>query len=124
MDREHFEQLVEDAFDALPSEILGYVDNVVFLVEDWPDRETLDSLGIGHREGLLGLYQGYPLSERSTSFAGTLPDRIVLYQKPIERHAVRRRMEVVEVIRGTLIHEVGHHFGLSETQLARLEDRR
>lgn len=124
MDRARFERLVEDAFEELPEGILGYVDNAVFLVEDWPDRETLDSLGIRERDGLLGLYQGHPLDERSIEWSGMLPDRIVLYQRPIERHAAWERLPVADVIRDTLIHEVGHHFGLDDDELAELEGRR
>jgi predicted Zn-dependent protease with MMP-like domain len=124
MERTTFERLVEDAFDDLPAEILGYVDNAVFIVEDWPDRETLASLGLRTRDGLLGLYQGHPLGERSIEWSGMLPDRIVLYQRPIERHAAWEGLPVEEVIRDTLIHEVGHHFGLDDDQLAELERRR
>jgi predicted Zn-dependent protease with MMP-like domain len=101
---------VEEAFDALPEELLGFVDNVVFLVEDWPDRETLASLSIVGRDGL-----------RDSHLTGALPDRVVLFQRPIERHARQMGLPVVDVIRDTLLHEVGHHFGLSEVELARLE---
>jgi predicted Zn-dependent protease with MMP-like domain len=112
---------VEEAFDSLPEELLGFVDNVVFLVEDWPDHETLASLGIFRRDGLLGLYQGHPLPERDSHLTGALPDRVVLFQRPIERHASQMGLPVVDVVRDTLLHEVGHHFGLSEADLARLE---
>ncbi|GAB4271410.1 MAG: metallopeptidase family protein [Deferrisomatales bacterium] len=124
MDRRRFEHLVEQALASLPPEILAHVDNVVFLVEDWPDPETLDALGIGRRDGLLGLYQGCPLPERSTEVSGVLPDRVVLYQRPIERHAAWERLPVRRVIRETLIHEVGHYLGLDESELAQLEGRR
>jgi len=121
VNRRRFEELVEEAIASLPEELFGFVDNVVFLVEDWPDFETLDAMGIEEQDGLLGLYQGHPLSERSTELTGTLPDRVVLYQRPIERHSRAEGVPVVEVIRDTLLHEVGHHFGLSEAELHRLE---
>ncbi len=122
MDRRRFEEMTEEAFGTLPDGLLAYVDNVVFLVEDWPDTETLEDLGIESRDGLLGLYQGQPRSERWMGVTESLPDRIVLYQKPIEVHARQHRTEIFEIIRETLLHEIGHHFGLSEEDLARLEE--
>ncbi len=121
MDRRRFEEFAEEAFDALPEELLGYVDNCVFVVEDWPDAETLEAMGIESRDGLLGLYQGAPLTDRSVHSSGLLPDRIVLYQRPIERYAAWEGLTLFEVIYDTLVHEVGHHFGLDEDELARLE---
>lgn len=121
MDRRRFQELAEEAFDALPEELLGYVDNVVFVVEDWPDRETLDALGIEEREGLLGLYQGVSLPERSVQMTGVLPDRVLLYQRPIEHWARVDRLDLFDVIYDTLLHEIGHHFGLGEEDLARME---
>jgi len=121
MERKKFEQLAEEAFAALPEELLGHVDNVVFVVEDWPDRETLEALEIEARDGLLGLYQGISLAERSVEMSGVLPDRILLYQRPIEYWAKEDKLSVSEVIYDTLLHEIGHHFGLDEDDLARLE---
>jgi len=121
MERRWFEQLTEKAFDALPDELLGYVDNVVFVVEDWPDGETLRDLEIEDRYGLLGLYQGVSLAERSVEMSGVLPDRILLYQRPIEYWAREDGLDVYDVIYDTLLHEIGHHFGLDEEELAALE---
>ena len=123
MDRKRFEELAEEVFASLPAEILGHVSNAVFLVEDWPDRETLAAVGLRRRTELLGLYQGIPLDERHLGLTGNLPDRIVLYQNPIEIEAARSRETLAAVIYDTLVHEVGHHLGLSEEELARLEGR-
>lgn len=123
MNRAAFSALADQEFADLPAALLGWVDNVVFLVEDWPDRETLDDLGIEHRLDLLGLYQGNPLTERSVEWGGQLPDRIILYQRPIEYWARADGMSVADVIRETLVHEIGHHLGLDEEQLERLEAR-
>jgi predicted Zn-dependent protease with MMP-like domain len=90
-------------------------------VEDWPDAETLQDLGIDDPLDLLGLYQGNPLTERSLEWGGGLPDRIVLYQRPIEHWARADGAAVAEVIRETLVHEIGHHLGLDEEDLQRLE---
>jgi predicted Zn-dependent protease with MMP-like domain len=121
VERRRFEQLAEEAFDALPGELLDFVDNVVFVVEDWPDRETLDALGIDSRDGLLGLYQGVSLAERSVEMSGVLPDRILLYQRPIEHWAREEGASILEMIYDTLLHEIGHHFGLDDEELAALE---
>jgi len=121
MERRRFERLAEDAFDALPEELLAHVDNVVFVVEDWPDRETLEELGIDTRDGLLGLYQGVSLAERNVEMSGVLPDRILLYQRPIEYWAKEDGLSVFDVIYDTLLHEIGHHLGLDEEALAALE---
>lgn len=121
MDRNRFEQLVEEVFGELPEEILSYVDNAVFVVEDWPDRETLAGQGLRHRTDLLGLYHGLPLDERHVDTTGNLPDRIVLYQKPLELYAGQTGESLEDVVYDTLIHEIGHHFGLSEDELRELE---
>ncbi len=123
MNREDFERLAEEVFEELPPELLERVDNVVFVVEDWPDRETLDSLGYRKRWELLGLYQGVPLDERHIGLTGNLPDRIVLYQRPLEHYAALWGVDVGDAIYDTLLHEVGHHFGLSEEELRELEER-
>ena len=121
MDHSEFSTLADLEFANLPRELLGWVDNVVFLVEDWPDGETLESLGIDNRIDLLGLYQGNPLTDRSIEWGGELPDRITLYQRPIEYWAKVDGLAVALVIRQTLIHEIGHHLGLGEEDLERLE---
>ena len=123
MDRTAFSSLADLEFANLPEELLGWVDNVVFLVEDWPDRETLEDLGIDDPLDLLGLYQGNPLTVRSVEWGGELPDRIILYQRPIEHWAKADGIAVVDVIRETLVHEIGHHLGLEEEDLERLEAR-
>ncbi len=123
MKRDQFLHIAEEAFDSLPGVLLDHVDNVVFLVEDWPDRETLDAMGIRSREDLLGLYQGHPLTERNLEMSGVLPDRVVLYPRPIDRYARACRADIFDVTRDTLTHEVGHHFGFDEDELAHLEGR-
>ena len=123
MNRAAFSALADREFAHLPRELLGWVENVVFLVEDWPDRETLDALGLEHPLDLLGLYQGNPLTERSVEWGGALPDRILLYQRPIEHWARVDGLDVGQVVRETLVHEIGHHLGLDEAELERLEAR-
>ena len=81
-----------------------------------PSSEDLEEMGIDDPAELLGLYHGTPLTERSVEFAGALPDRITIYQRNIER-ICRSRREIVEEIRTTVLHEIGHHFGLDEDDL-------
>jgi len=123
MDRKRFERLVEEIFGELPEELLSYVDNAVFVVEDWPDAETLASQGLSRRTDLLGLYHGLPLDERHVDTTGTLPDRILLYQRPLELYAGQTGERLDDVIYDTLVHEIGHHFGLSEEELEEIEGR-
>ncbi len=121
MDRETFERIAEAELASLPRFLLDRLENVAIWVEDWPDEHTLQDLGIRSREGLLGLYQGHPLPERSVYMSGVLPDRIVLYQRPIELHARRSGIGVARVVRETLVHEIGHYLGFSEEELRDLE---
>ncbi|GAB4253650.1 metallopeptidase family protein [Deferrisoma sp.] len=122
MDRKRFERIAEAQLETLPRALLSRLDNVAIWVEDWPDPQTLEEMGIPDRWGLLGLYQGWPLPERTHDLSGTLPDRIVLFQRPIERYARDWGLSVEEVVRDTLVHEIGHYLGFSEAQLRRLEN--
>ncbi len=108
VDPEAFEQMVAKALDSLPAEFADLVKNVAVLVEHGP----------GPR-GLLGLYQGIPLTSRTTNYAGVLPDRITIYQQAICA-ICDTEDEVVEQVRRTVIHEVGHYFGISDERLREL----
>jgi len=120
MDRKRFETLVTAAVDAIPEPFLAYIENVVFLVEMEPDAETLADMGMEEGDDLLGLYQGDSLSARGVDHWGMLPDQIILFQRPIERESAETGHPVVRVIRDTILHEVGHYFGLSEEELAEM----
>ncbi len=112
-----FRELVSEALDGLPDEWAGRLDNVVVVVEDEGSAEDLAAVGIDPAMGqeLLGLYQGVPLDERGV-FYSALPDRIVIYRGPILRVA-RSRQEILKIVRDTVLHELGHHFGLEEEDL-------
>lgn len=114
---EEFEALVVKALDDLPEEFAELLDNVAVTVEEEPAAEDLESVGLDPdgEDELFGLYQGVPLSERD-SFYSALPDRVVLYRGPLLRFCTSRR-EVVREIRDTVIHELGHHFGLDEDDM-------
>ena len=105
-----FEDLVGEALDLIPEELGRLMQNVVVLVEDYPPS--------GRR--LLGLYHGVPLTERGQGYAGMLPDTIHIYRVPILRMC-RSTDEVVDQVRRTVIHEVAHHFGISDDRLHELD---
>jgi predicted Zn-dependent protease with MMP-like domain len=105
---ERFEAMVEEALDGLPAELGGLMSNVAVTVEH----------GRGPA-GLLGLYRGIPLPSRTTSYAGVLPDQITIYRLSICA-ICRTEEEVVEQVRRTVIHEVGHHFGIGDQRLREL----
>jgi len=112
-----FRESVAEALDDLPDEWGALLDNVAIVVENEPSVEDLQDLCMDSGEGneLLGLYQGTPLGERGFGYSG-LPDRVVIYRGPILRIAFTRE-DVVKQIRETVLHELGHHFGLKEADL-------
>lgn len=116
---EEFEQVVEDAMTSIPEGFHRYLQQVLVEIEDMPDEDTCEDLGLRDPRGLLGLYRGTPLTERHVEDHGRLPDRITIYQRNLERMC-RTRQQMVDQIRRTVLHEVGHHFGLDERQLREL----
>lgn len=117
LSRAEFERLVGQAVESLPPRFLRRLDNVEVMVEDEPTDEDLELAGVEPGGTLLGLYHGVPQSQRGTSYGNMLPDRIVIYQRPIEAVS-RDRREIRKEIRITLMHEVGHYFGLAEDDLS------
>ncbi|OGB93184.1 MAG: hypothetical protein A3G35_18335 [candidate division NC10 bacterium RIFCSPLOWO2_12_FULL_66_18] len=117
LSRAEFEKLVTQAVESLPPRFLERLENVEVMVESAPTREDLEDAGIEPGRTLFGLYQGVPQTQRGTWYGSVLPDRIVIYQRPIEAVA-RDRREIRKEIRITLMHEIGHHFGLGEDELS------
>ncbi len=117
MDRKRFEKLVEQALARLPEVFRSKLTNIAIIVEDLPPREARLPDGQAERDDLLlGLFHGVPLTDRSV-FQANLPDRIFLYQKNIEAVCANDE-EIRREIRATLLHELGHYFGLSEDELS------
>jgi predicted Zn-dependent protease with MMP-like domain len=113
---ERFEELVADALDSIPLELADEMENVVVVVEDWPTAEQLE----GRRGTLLGLYQGIDLPRRSpVSYSGAMPDQITIFKGPLERISSDED-DLARQVRVTVLHEVGHHFGLSDARLHEL----
>jgi predicted Zn-dependent protease with MMP-like domain len=107
---ETFEDVVEDAMDGLPADLRAAMSNVAIVVEDEPPDG----------EPLLGLYQGVPLTERSSAYAGAMPDKITIYRGPLERLYGNDPDLLRDRIRHVVIHEIAHHFGISDERLREL----
>ncbi len=120
MQREKFETLVARAIDNLPPELYRKLENVDVVVENWPTRMQLRQAKHSHPTQLLGLYQGVPQTRRGRTYGLVLPDKISIFQKPIEaqcRFGDEIEAKVEEVVR----HEIAHHFGLDEKTLRKIE---
>jgi predicted Zn-dependent protease with MMP-like domain len=122
MTRERFQQLVLEAVTLIPKRFRREMKNLALVVEDEPTDELLDEMEIEPPDSLYGLYQGTPLPERSWGYGNSLPDRITIYQRPIEEDC-EDEDEMRAVIGETLIHEVGHYFGMSEEEIEAIEER-
>jgi len=121
MDRERFERLVERAVESLPEEFRTRLENIDVVVEDWPSPHDMARLGLRHRHELLGLYQGVPLTERGGHYGLVPPDKITIFQRPIEakcRDDASITAEIGRVVR----HEIAHHFGIGDGRLRELEE--
>jgi predicted Zn-dependent protease with MMP-like domain len=121
MTRADFEQLVADALATIPARFREALSNLAIVVEDEPSPDVLETMGIEPPDTLLGLYQGTPLTERRWDYGNTLPDRILLFQGPLERGS-EDEDDLVTAVGETLIHEVGHYFGLSEEEIEEIEE--
>jgi len=122
MTRARFEHLVADAVRTIPRRFRHEMKNLALIVEDEPDDALLEEMDVEPPDTLFGLYQGVPLTERRWDHGNVLPDRIVLYQGPIE-DACESDDDIIATIGETLIHEVGHYFGMSEDELEAIEDQ-
>ena len=122
VNRKKFEQLVAEALATIPRRFRDAMSNLAIVVEDEPSRELLREMEIDPPDTLLGLYQGIPLTERRWDYGNALPDRILIFQGPHER-AAEDDDDLLVAIGETLIHEVGHYFGLSEEEIEEIEDK-
>jgi len=121
MKREEFRTLVDEALASIPDNFREAMQNIAIVVEDEPTLALLREMDIEPPDTLLGLYQGTPLTERQWAHGNALPDKITLFQGPIEE-ASDDRDDVVVAIAETLIHEIGHYFGLSEEEIEDIEE--
>jgi predicted Zn-dependent protease with MMP-like domain len=115
LSRRQFEALVADALDAIPPQLAALMDNVVVVVEDWPRPDQL-----GEHESLFGLYEGTDLTQRSPlHYSGVMPDRITIFRGPLCQ-ACETEEDLYEEVLVTVVHEVAHHFGISDERLGEL----
>ena len=113
-----FEQLVAEGLEIIPEELRGYISNVQITIEEEPGNELLSELGIPPDETLFGLYEGTPLTERTTEYSA-LPDRIVIFRRPLLEE-LDDPLDIRREVARTVIHEVAHHFGIDEERLVEL----
>ena len=119
MERRRFLRLVRQALDELPEAYRERLANVDVVVERRPRPHQLRSAGLGAGETLFGLYEGIPLAERTSDYGLVLPDKITIFQGPLEREFLDAA-ELVAEVRRTVLHELAHHFGTSDEELERL----
>ena len=116
METEKFEQLVAEALEGLPQEIKDGLENIDIIVADEPTPEQKRHGGLGRNDTLLGLYEGIPLTKRTYGYSGVMPDKITIFQKPIEAIS-RSNARLIEEIQHVVKHEIAHHFGISDERL-------
>jgi len=119
-----FERLVVEAAAALPVRVREAMKNVAIVIEQEPRRKESGETDIKMHETLLGLYQGIPLIERDSGYSGVLPDKITIFQKPIETLSGKSKENLTALVAEVVWHEIGHHFGLSDPELGLLEKKR
>jgi len=120
--RKKFERLVDEALQTIPRRFRDAIENVAVVVESEPSDALLEEMDIPQDDTLYGLYQGTPLTERTWSERTHLPDRVTIFQRPIEEDA-ETEDDIVWMIGETVIHEFGHYFGLSEEEIEEIEER-
>jgi predicted Zn-dependent protease with MMP-like domain len=118
VERERFQELVVEALDSLPEQFRERLENIAVVIEDWPHPAQLAGLGIRRRRDLLGLYEGVPLTERSVWHPIELPNKITIFQKPIEMSCrTDSDKEIMARVQDTVRHEIAHYFGISDKRL-------
>jgi predicted Zn-dependent protease with MMP-like domain len=121
MTRAQFEALVARAMRSLPRTFRDKIKNIAVVVEDWADDATLAEMGIEPPDTLYGLYRGIDLTRRDASYGNVLPDVVTIYQGPIEEDAADEE-EMADIVRETVVHELGHYFGLDDETMHRIEE--
>ncbi|HJO67023.1 MAG TPA: metallopeptidase family protein [Sphingomonas sanguinis] len=119
---EVIERIARDAIARLPEEFRAHLGDVVLIVEEFADDETLAALGLEHPLELTGLYHGRPVGEKSSMDSASLPDRIHLYRRAILDEWIETGVRLDDLVVHVTIHEIGHHFGLSDDDMHALED--
>ena len=121
---DEIETIARAAMAGLPAPFASHLDGVVLMVEDIADEDLLDELGIDHPLDLSGVYEGIPIGERSSAVSGSMPDRIRLFRRAILEEWIEDGEDLEHLVRHVLIHEVGHHFGLSDDDMHAIEGQK
>ncbi len=116
LSREEFQELVAEALDKLPQVFRARFENLVIVVEDWPDRRTLHVSGVKNRADLLGFYHGVPLTERTSNYGMIAPDKISIYRQPILLQC-KSEEDVGAIVQRVVRHELAHYFGIDDERL-------
>ncbi|MBA7633880.1 hypothetical protein ES703_41451 [subsurface metagenome] len=117
---EEFEELVTEAIRSLPGKFKEKMENIVVVIESLPSQELLREMKIKSPYGLLGLYRGVPYPRRGIWYRNVMPDKIIIFKKPIEVRC-RNKEDIKESVRRVVVHEIGHYFGLGEADLRKIE---
>jgi len=124
MDKIEFEKLVSEVISAVPSHIKKAIDNVVFIVETGSSNQRKGEMNIATNEMLLGLYEGIPQIKRGSGYTGALPDKITIFQEPIEELSGGDKDKLKQLIREVVEHEIDHYFGFDEAEIRAIELKR
>lgn len=118
--RRRFEELVSEALDSIPDTLWKVIENVAVMVEEWPTRRQLDAAGVPAGVTLLGLYEGVPRTVRTSTYGLVAPDKITIFRGPILRVTPPSEDAIRAQVRQTVLHEIAHHFGISDQRLLEL----
>ncbi len=121
--RDEFEKIVEEGIHAVPEKFLQKLDNVAIVIDEEPTPAQKKKLNIHPNWTLFGLYEGVPQVSRGANYTAVLPDKITIFQKPIEDEAVDKE-DIKKMVRDTVWHEIAHHFGMDESRVREAEARR
>ncbi len=123
LNRTEFEKIVIEGMEAIPEKFLRKLDNMAIVIEAEPTPAQKKKLNIRSDWTLFGLYEGIPQTQRGINYSAVLPDKITIFQRPIEEVA-RDEEDIKEIVKNTVWHEIAHHFGMSEDQVRQAETRR
>ena len=123
LEENEFETLVKAAVNSLPEKFKEKMENIIVVTEELPSAEILAEMKISSPYHLLGLYRGIPYTRRGVWYRNVMPDKIIIFRKPIEARC-KNKEEVKESVRKVVIHEIGHYFGLNEIELRKIENDR
>lgn len=118
--RRRFEELVSEALDSIPEGLWSFIENIVVTVEEWPTRRQIESSRVPPGSTLLGLYEGVPLTVRTSNYGLVPPDKITIFRGPILQFCPPIEDAIRAQVRQTVLHEVAHHFGISDERLMEL----